>query len=118
VLLGVTKASLSTESFLAAASFQETTRVLTEAAVNGSKDRLLGLKENVIIGKLIPAGTGMAKRLERQRQAELAAEAAEVEKDEEAALQQAALNLFGAPAGLAAAEDVSGAAGDGEAGAE
>jgi hypothetical protein len=55
VLLGVTKASLSTSSFLAAASFQETTRVLTEAAVSGSTDRLIGLKENVIIGKLIPA---------------------------------------------------------------
>ena len=55
VLLGVTKASLNTESFLAAASFQETTRVLTEAAINGQVDHLLGLKENVIIGKLIPA---------------------------------------------------------------
>ena len=55
VLLGVTKASLNTESFLAAASFQETTRVLTEAAINGQVDKLLGLKENVIIGKLIPA---------------------------------------------------------------
>ncbi|MGH2450273.1 MAG: DNA-directed RNA polymerase subunit beta', partial [Candidatus Limnocylindria bacterium] len=64
VLLGVTKASLSTSSFLAAASFQETTRVLTEAAVMGQKDRLLGLKENVIIGKLIPAGTGLASRRE------------------------------------------------------
>jgi DNA-directed RNA polymerase subunit beta' len=62
VLLGVTKASLSTNSFLAAASFQETTRVLTEAATMGQKDRLLGLKENVIIGKLIPAGTGLANR--------------------------------------------------------
>src|SRR5213080_3005289 len=62
VLLGVTKASLSTSSFLAAASFQETTRVLTEAAVMGQKDRLLGLKENVIIGKLIPAGTGLPSR--------------------------------------------------------
>jgi DNA-directed RNA polymerase subunit beta' len=59
VLLGVTKASLSTDSFLAAASFQETTRVLTEAAIQGSTDHLIGLKENVIIGKLIPAGTGM-----------------------------------------------------------
>ena len=58
VLLGVTKASLNTSSFLAAASFQETTRVLTEAAINGAKDHLIGLKENVIIGKLIPAGTG------------------------------------------------------------
>jgi DNA-directed RNA polymerase subunit beta' len=61
----VTKASLSTSSFLAAASFQETTRVLTEAAVMGQKDRLLGLKENVIIGKLIPAGTGLASRREQ-----------------------------------------------------
>ncbi len=62
VLLGITKASLNTSSFLAAASFQETTRVLTEAAVMGQKDRLLGLKENVIIGKLIPAGTGLPAR--------------------------------------------------------
>ena len=61
VLLGITKASLATESFLSAASFQETTRVLTEAAVKGKVDELIGLKENVIIGKLIPAGTGMAK---------------------------------------------------------
>lgn len=60
-LLGITKASLATESFLSAASFQETTRVLTEAAINGKEDRLIGLKENVIIGKLIPAGTGMRK---------------------------------------------------------
>ena len=59
VLLGITKASLSTESFLSAASFQETTRVLTEAAIKGKVDPLIGLKENVIIGKLIPAGTGM-----------------------------------------------------------
>jgi len=65
VLLGVTKASLSTSSFLAAASFQETTRVLTEAAVMGQKDRLIGLKENVIIGKLIPAGTGLPARREQ-----------------------------------------------------
>ena len=61
VLLGITKASLATESFLSAASFQETTRVLTEAAVKGKVDDLIGLKENVIIGKLIPAGTGMKK---------------------------------------------------------
>ncbi len=60
MLLGITKASLSTESFLSAASFQETTKVLTEAAIKGKKDPLLGLKENVIIGKLIPAGTGMS----------------------------------------------------------
>ncbi|MDB5074122.1 MAG: rpoC [Chloroflexi bacterium] len=62
VLLGVTKASLNTDSFLAAASFQETTRVLTEAAISGKKDRLMGLKENVIIGKLIPAGSGLMSR--------------------------------------------------------
>ena len=59
VLLGITKASLSTESFLSAASFQETTRALTDAAIRGKVDHLLGLKENVIIGKLIPAGTGL-----------------------------------------------------------
>jgi DNA-directed RNA polymerase subunit beta' len=64
VLLGVTKASLNTESWLAAASFQETTRVLTDAAVHGSTDHLVGLKENVIIGKLIPAGTGVLGRKE------------------------------------------------------
>ncbi len=65
VLLGVTKASLTTQSFLAAASFQETTRVLTEAAISGAVDRLVGLKENVIIGRLIPAGSGMAPRPHR-----------------------------------------------------
>ena len=61
VLLGITKASLETNSFLSAASFQETTRVLTDAAIRGKKDHLIGLKENVIIGKLIPAGTGMKR---------------------------------------------------------
>ena len=70
VLLGVTKASLNTSSFLAAASFQETTRVLTEAAINGAKDRLLGLKENVIIGKLIPAGSGAPANVAARREAE------------------------------------------------
>ena len=69
VLLGVTKASLNTASFLAAASFQETTRVLTEAAINGAKDKLLGLKENVIIGKLIPAGSGAPQNLAAARAA-------------------------------------------------
>ena len=62
ILLGVTKASLNTDSFLAAASFQETTRVLTEAAIEAQTDHLVGLKENVIIGKLIPAGSGIAQR--------------------------------------------------------
>lgn len=59
VLLGITKASLATDSFLSAASFQETTRVLTEAAIKGKVDPLMGLKENVLIGKLVPAGTGL-----------------------------------------------------------
>ena len=68
LLLGITKASLATESFISAASFQETTRVLTEAAVRGSMDRLTGLKENVIVGRLIPAGTGLAYHNERKRQ--------------------------------------------------
>ena len=67
VLLGITKASLATESFISAASFQETTRVLTEAAVRGTRDNLRGLKENVIVGRLIPAGTGLAYHAQRQR---------------------------------------------------
>ena len=67
VLLGITKASLSTESFISAASFQETTRVLTEASITGKSDRLRGLKENVIVGRLIPAGTGLAYHEERRR---------------------------------------------------
>ena len=69
VLLGITKASLSTDSFISAASFQETTRVLTEAAIMGKKDDLRGLKENVIVGRLIPAGTGLAYHRNRRRQA-------------------------------------------------
>jgi DNA-directed RNA polymerase subunit beta' len=60
-MLGITKASLATDSFLSAASFQETTKVLTEAAINGKVDHLIGIKENVIIGKPIPAGTGMKR---------------------------------------------------------
>ncbi len=68
VLLGITKASLATESFISAASFQETTRVLTEAAVTGKRDELRGLKENVIVGRLIPAGTGFAYHAEARRQ--------------------------------------------------
>ncbi|HQU87297.1 MAG TPA: DNA-directed RNA polymerase subunit beta' [Denitromonas sp.] len=70
VLLGITKASLSTDSFISAASFQETTRVLTEAAIMGKRDELRGLKENVIVGRLIPAGTGMAYHRNRLAQAE------------------------------------------------
>ena len=70
ILLGITKASLQTRSFISAASFQETTRVLTEASVQGKKDKLVGLKENVIVGRLIPAGTGgatMRVKLEAQK---------------------------------------------------
>ncbi len=81
ILLGITKASLSTDSFISAASFQETTRVLTEAAIMAKRDELRGLKENVIVGRLIPAGTGMAyhriRRRQAQEEAESAAEAAE-----------------------------------------
>ena len=98
VLLGITKASLQTRSFISAASFQETTRVLTEAAVQGKVDTLDGLKENVIVGRLIPAGTGALMNkmrhvasqrdnlilAERRRQAALAAEAAEAESVVEA----------------------------------
>ena len=67
VLLGITKASLATESFISAASFQETTRVLTEGAVTGKRDYLRGLKENVVVGRLIPAGTGLAYHAERKK---------------------------------------------------
>jgi DNA-directed RNA polymerase subunit beta' len=67
MLLGITKASLSTDSFISAASFQETTRVLTEAAIMGKKDDLRGLKENVIVGRLIPAGTGLAYHSTRKK---------------------------------------------------
>ena len=70
ILLGITKASLSTESFISAASFQETTRVLTEASVSGKRDDLRGLKENVIVGRLIPAGTGLSYHAERQNREE------------------------------------------------
>ena len=90
-LLGITKASLATESFLSAASFQETTRVLTEAAIKGKIDPLIGLKENVIIGKLIPAGTGMNKykaiKINTEKQ-EAPTEEEEVEKKEEEMKQE------------------------------
>jgi len=122
VLLGVTKASLNTSSFLAAASFQETTRVLTEAAINGAKDHLIGLKENVIIGKLIPAGTGAPQNIaalkERQRREALEALAGEAIEG----LGEAEYNPFledgGRPsdddaAGLALAATIAGAEDDG-----
>jgi DNA-directed RNA polymerase subunit beta' len=90
ILLGITKASLATESFISAASFQETTRVLTEASVRGLRDDLRGLKENVIVGRLIPAGTGFAHHADRRRtrEQELADQLRELEvtQDVEAAL--------------------------------
>jgi len=95
VLLGITKASLATESFISAASFQETTRVLTEAAVRGTTDHLRGLKENVIVGRLIPAGTGMAYHSSRKTQTEeeaqidLAALASAIAAEEFASLESA-----------------------------
>ena len=88
-LLGITKASLATESFISAASFQETTRVLTEAAVTGKRDYLRGLKENVVVGRLIPAGTGLAYHEERKRKREAEAEVTVSAQEIEAALTEA-----------------------------
>jgi len=85
MLLGITKASLSTDSFISAASFQETTRVLTEAAIMGKRDELRGLKENVIVGRLIPAGTGLAFHKIRRKDAAASAELGEAAAVEEAA---------------------------------
>jgi DNA-directed RNA polymerase subunit beta' len=96
VLLGITKASLATESFISSASFQETTRVLTEAAVRGTRDTLRGLKENVIVGRLIPAGTGLAYHAQRRKnasgltEAEMATLAGEQPAEEAAADEAAA----------------------------
>jgi len=94
ILLGITKASLATESFVSAASFQETTRVLTEAAVCGKRDELRGLKENVIVGRLIPAGTGMAyhnerRRKEEEKQQKLVVDKGPTSSEVEEALRQA-----------------------------
>ena len=99
VLLGITKASLSTESFISAASFQETTRVLTEASVNGKRDNLRGLKENVIVGRLIPAGTGLAHHAGRTERAE--ADTAPEPPAAEAAIPVVALAPTGSDTGLA-----------------
>jgi len=90
-LLGITKASLATESFISAASFQETTRVLTEAAVTGKRDYLRGLKENVVVGRLIPAGTGLAYHAERKRKRDSQSEMAVSAQEIEAALTEALL---------------------------
>ncbi len=89
VLLGITKAALATESFISAASFQETTRVLTEAAVTGKRDYLRGLKENVIVGRLIPAGTGLAYHEERRKKREGGGESTVSASEVEAALSEA-----------------------------
>jgi DNA-directed RNA polymerase subunit beta' len=89
VLLGITKAALATESFISAASFQETTRVLTEAAVTGKRDYLRGLKENVIVGRLIPAGTGLAYHEERRKKRETGGEATVSASEVEQALSEA-----------------------------
>jgi DNA-directed RNA polymerase subunit beta' len=88
-LLGITKASLATESFISAASFQETTRVLTEAAVTGKRDYLRGLKENVVVGRLIPAGTGLAYHEERKRTRDSRSEVTVSAQEIEAALTEA-----------------------------
>jgi len=90
-LLGITKASLATESFISAASFQETTRVLTEAAVTGKRDHLRGLKENVVVGRLIPAGTGLAYHAERKRSRDTQSDTAVSAQEIEAALTEALL---------------------------
>ncbi|MBT3566459.1 MAG: DNA-directed RNA polymerase subunit beta', partial [Porticoccus sp.] len=89
LLLGITKASLATESFISAASFQETTRVLTEASVTGKADRLRGLKENVVVGRLIPAGTGLTYHRKRREAREKEAETKVSASDIEAALSEA-----------------------------
>ena len=112
VLLGITKAALATDSFLSAASFQETTRVLTDAAIKGKVDPLIGLKENVILGKLIPAGTGML----RYRGIEVSAEGDEAETvietaEEGEALETAAEGVAEAAEG---AEDLVSAAEESE----
>jgi DNA-directed RNA polymerase subunit beta' len=106
VLLGITKASLATESFISAASFQETTRVLTEAAVRGLRDDLRGLKENVIVGRLIPAGSGYAHHEDRRRTQEdiLAAELKELEVQQQRAAAEAAAAAALAAEAKAAAE--------------
>ncbi len=99
LLLGITKASLSTESFISAASFQETTRVLTEAAITGKMDLLRGLKENVIVGRLIPAGSGLAHHQERRRQRGEA-------KQEAKELKQSLTGYTGKPAARSGEEAV------------
>ena len=101
MLLGITKASLNTESFISAASFQETTRILTEAAVDGKKDMLRGLKENVIIGRLIPAGTGFHHlsnaNEEKEREERKHAVAQRNQARKPSAILEEIEGMFGAP---------------------
>jgi DNA-directed RNA polymerase subunit beta' len=112
ILLGITKASLATESFISAASFQETTRVLTEAAVRGLRDDLRGLKENVIVGRLIPAGTGFAHHAERRRtrEQELAEQLQELDEEASAAQSEAKAEAAHEEASAALEEGLAAAA--------
>jgi DNA-directed RNA polymerase subunit beta' len=112
VLQGITKASLQTRSFISAASFQETTRVLTEAAVQGKVDKLIGLKENVIVGRLIPAGTGAYVNKIRQVAADRDQEAISAQQAAEALVQDDSV------AGLPSADEVSDQGSTDEAGKE
>mgnify|MGYP006897110517 CR=1 FL=1 len=89
ILQGITRASLQTKSFISAASFQETTRVLTEASVTGKADGLRGLKENVVVGRLIPAGTGLTYHAQRKKDRETVSETTVSASDIEAALSEA-----------------------------
>jgi DNA-directed RNA polymerase subunit beta' len=121
LLLGITKASLATESFISAASFQETTRVLTEAAVKGLRDNLRGLKENVIVGRLIPAGTGYSHHQEkrRSREDELAFELQELEQQQSSTAVSEELTEADVKRALMGEPDQDAAAlGDGDTGGE
>jgi DNA-directed RNA polymerase subunit beta' len=106
LLLGITKASLSTDSFISAASFQETTRVLTEAAIMGKRDELRGLKENVIVGRLIPAGTGMAYHEARKVRESMD------DAERRAIADAEALELAGGAEAVGEAQATEGAAGE------
>ena len=100
VLLGITKASLNTESFISAASFQETTRILTEVAVDGKKDMLRGLKENVIIGRLIPAGTGFYHLTHASEEKDMEAQKRAAQKNnvrKPSAILEEIEGMFGSP---------------------
>jgi len=95
LLLGITKASLATESFFSAASFQETTRVLTEASVTGKRDHLRGLKENVLVGRLISAGTGFAHHAQRHKKKQIEIKTEEMIKAEAVMMAQKAEQALG-----------------------